>query len=145
MQTSLYAVSSRFSGAATASLHAAEAYRRLETDTRSPLELVVMLYDGALSRLGEASDAATRGDVRSRGTAVSKALAIILSLQDSLNMERGGEVALGLDRLYTYAGQRLLDVGLQQDVAAIDEVRGLLRTVRDAWHQITTTQPAGVP
>ena len=38
-----------------AASRAAQAYRRVESESRSPLELVVMLYDGALRFLGEAS------------------------------------------------------------------------------------------
>jgi flagellar protein FliS len=114
----------------------AAAYRQVEAQSRSPLELVVMLYDGALARLTEAGAAAARGDLRARGTAVSKALAIIASLQETLNVEAGGTVAVELDRLYAYASQRLLDVTLKQDTSGIHEVHRLLSQLRDAWQQI---------
>lgn len=114
----------------------AAAYRQVEAQSRSPLELVVMLYDGALARLTEAGTAHARGDLRSRGTAVTKALAIISALQETLNVQSGGSVAIELDRLYTYASQRLLDVTLKQDVSGIQEVHRLLAQLREAWHQI---------
>lgn len=114
----------------------AAAYRQVEAQSRSPLELVVMLYDGALARLTEAGAAHARGDLRSRGTAVTKALAIISALQETLNVQSGGSVAIELDRLYTYASQRLLDVTLKQDVSGIQEVHRLLAQLREAWHQI---------
>ena len=114
----------------------ASAYRQVEAQSRSPLELIVMLYDGALARLTEASTAAARGDVRAQGTAVSRALAIISSLQETLNLQAGGDVAAELDRLYTYASGRLIDVTLKGDVAGIQEVHRLLSGLRDAWHQI---------
>jgi flagellar protein FliS len=119
-----------------ASVRGAAAYRQVEAQSRSPLELVVMLYDGALARLSEAGTAADAGDVRARGTAVTKALAIIGSLQETLNVRDGGPVAAELDRLYTYSSQRLLDVTLKQDVSGIREVHGLLAPLRDAWEQI---------
>lgn len=114
----------------------AAAYRQVDAQSRSPLELVVMLYDGALARLTEADAAASRGDLPARGTAVSKALAIVTSLQENLNIEAGGSVAVELDRLYTYSSQRLLDVTIKQDVSGIQEVRRLLSQLREAWHQI---------
>lgn len=114
----------------------ASAYRQVEAQSRSPLELVVMLYDGALARLTEASAAAARGDVRAQGTAVSKALAIITALQETLNLQAGGDVAAELDRLYTYASGRLVDVTLKGDIAAVHEVHHLLSGLRNAWHQI---------
>jgi len=121
---------------------AAQVYRQIDTESRSPLELVVMLYDGALRFLGEAADAAARNDLRARGRAISRVLAIIGELQSTLDVEKGGVVADQLDDLYTYITSRLLDVTLKQDLTAIDEARKLLSPIRDAWSQITTQVPA---
>jgi len=78
---------------------AAQAYRRVESESRSPLELVVMMYDGALRFLGEAADAAERGDLRARAHAISRVMAIISELQNTLDLEKGGAVADQLDDL----------------------------------------------
>jgi flagellar protein FliS len=123
-----------------AASRAAQAYRRVESESRSPLELVVMMYDGALRFLEEASDAVERGDLRARAHAVSRTLAIIGELQNTLDVEKGGAVADQLDDLYTYLTSRLLDVALKQDVTAIEEARKLLSPIRDAWSQISNTQ-----
>ena len=122
---------------------AAQAYRRVESESRSPLELVVMLYDGALRFLGEASAAAARGDLRARAHAISRTLAIIAELQNTLDIEKGGAVADQLDDLYTYISARLLDVALKKDVTAIDEAQKLLTPIRDAWSQIATQHTVG--
>ena len=122
---------------------AAQAYRRVETESRSPLEIVVMLYDGALRFLVEAREAHARGDRRARAHAVSRTLAIVAELQNTLDLEQGGQVAEQLDNLYIYLTSRLLDVTLKQDVAAIDEVHKLLTPIRDAWGQIAS--PAAAP
>lgn len=124
---------------ATATPRGIHAYRRVEAETRSPLELVVLSYDGVLSSLSEASAAAARGDLRRRGAAVSKALAIICSLQESLNVAEGGAIAAELDRLYTYASRRLLEVTSKHDVSGLQEVHKLMSGLRDAWHQIATS------
>lgn len=122
---------------------AAQAYRRVESESRSPLELVVMLYDGALRFLGEASEAAARGDLRARAHAISRTLAIIAELQNTLDVEKGGAVADQLDDLYTYISSRLLDVALKKDVTAIEEAHKLLTPIRDAWSQVATQQTVG--
>ena len=103
---------------------ATQAYRRVESESRSPLELVIMLYDGALRFLGEASDAAARGDLRTRANAISRTLAIIAELQNTLDLEKGGAVA-----------------ALKKDVTAIDEARKLVTPIRDAWSQVAA-QPS---
>ena len=125
-----------------AASRAAQAYRRVESESRSPLELVVMLYDGALRFVDEARAAHARHDLRARGQAISKTLAIIGELQNTLDMEKGGAVAEQLDNLYTYINSRLIDVTLKQDVAACDEVHKLLTTLRDAWSQASSQPPA---
>lgn len=124
-------------------IRGAEAYRQTEAKSRSPLELVVMLYDGALRFVGEAIEADAAGQIGRRGQAISKALAIIGELQSTLNVESGGQVAAELDRLYTYLQGRLLDVAMKKDRQALPEAQRLLSTLRDAWYQIAN--PAGAP
>jgi flagellar protein FliS len=121
---------------------AAQTYRRVESESRSPLELVVMLYDGALRFIDEARAAHARKDLRARGRAISKTLAIVGELQNTLDMEKGGPVAEQLDDLYTYINSRLIDVTVKQDIAACDEVHKLLSTLRDAWSQISSKPAA---
>lgn len=103
-----------------------------------------MLYDGALASLTEARVASGPGDARKRSAAVSKALRIVCTLQETLNLAEGGSVAAELDRLYSYASQRLLDVTVKKDLTAIAEVHKLLTGLRDAWHQIATQPPASL-
>ena len=121
----------------------AEVYKRIEADSRSPMELVVMLYDGALRFVGEARVALARQDVAARGAAISRALTIVAELQNTLNVEAGGEIAKELDRLYTFVNLRLLDVTVKQDAKALDEVETVLVTLRDGWAQIAATAPGG--
>lgn len=118
-----------------------ETYRRVTADTRSPVELVVMLYDGAIRFVGEAREAADRNDIVHRTRAVSRALAIVTELQNTLRLDDGGDVARELDRLYTYMTERLLDSNVKRDRKALDEVHRLLTTVREGWAQVGA--PAG--
>lgn len=119
----------------------AEAYRRIEAQSCSPLELVVMLYDGALRFTSAARDAQVRGDVRARGEALSRVLAIVTELQNTLDLAAGGSVAAKLDRLYAYLIARIADVGAKEDRGAIDEIYRLLSTVRDGWARIASRTP----
>ena len=114
----------------------ADAYRRTSVQSSSPLELVVMLYDGAIRFVLEAREAIARNDVRARTTAVSRALAIVAELQNTLNLNDGGDIAKELDRLYAYISTRLFDVTAKADDHAAQEVHKLLSTLRDGWAQI---------
>jgi flagellar secretion chaperone FliS len=127
----------------SAASRGALAYRTVDAQSRSPLELVVMLYDGAIRFLGEARDAEQRKDVWGHATAVSKALAIVGELRSTLNLEEGGDMALDLDRLYDYMTTRLLEISTKRDASGLEEVRQLLTTVREGWVQVSaaTSQP----
>lgn len=108
-------------------------YKQTEVQSRTPLELVTMLYDGALRFLSTARDAIDRHDIPARREALNRALAIIAELQSTLNMDAGGPIAVQLDQLYEYANFRLLDAAMRDDAAPIDEVRRILEVLRDGW------------
>jgi flagellar protein FliS len=122
---------------------AATQYLQTQVQSRTPLELVVMLYDGAIKHADLARDALVAGNIPVRRHALSKLLAIIGELQSTLDMDRGGEIAEQLDRLYSWAMARVMDAVVTRDVTPIDEVRGVLDTLRDAWRTIATNQPVG--
>ena len=124
-----------------ASPRGAEAYRRIEAESRSPMELVLMLYDGALRFVGEAREAMARKDVRARGEAISRTLAIVAELQNTLNVSEGGDIAGELDRLYTYINSRLLAATANHDAAALEEVHKVLMTLREGWAHVATLAP----
>ena len=86
-----------------------DTYRRTAVQSSSPVQLVVMLYDGALRFCGEARGASLlRRDVAAKGKALSKALAIVGELQGTLDLERGGDVAISLHQLYSFLTDRLM-------------------------------------
>ena len=118
---------------------AAQAYLQTHVQSRSPLELVVMLYDGLLRFLGEAGAAIENQSLHSKRESISKALAVLSELQSTLNMEQGGDVAASLDALYTYVNGRVLEASIQNDRGPLDECVRLLRTLREAWSEIAST------
>jgi flagellar secretion chaperone FliS len=121
---------------------AASQYLQSQIQASSPLELVVMLYDGAIRAADAAADAMIRGDIPARKVAMSKLIAIIGELQSTLNLEQGGKIAADLDRLYSWATARLLDAIVERDVRPIEEVRRVLDSLREAWQTIASA-PAG--
>ena len=122
---------------------AANQYLQTQVQSRTPLELVVMLYDGAIRWADAAHDAMRAEDIRARRQALSKLMAIIGELQSTLDMERGGQIAEDLDRLYSWATSRLMDAVVARDDRPIREVRGVLASLREAWQTIATGQTVG--
>ena len=115
---------------------AAQTYRRTEIQSRSPLELVIMLYDGANRWMTQARNAIERGDGPAKHEAIDRSLAIIVELQNVLNLQEGGEIAASLDSLYSFVNERLIDANMHNDVDAVDEAIKVLAPLHDAWTQL---------
>ena len=112
--------------------------------TIPPALQIVMLYDGAIARLREARRAAEEGRIEDRCRAVEKATAIIDALHACLDLERGGEIAATLDRLYTYASVRMQLINTRNDVGVCDEIAARLTELRNAW-SVIAEGGAGTP
>ncbi len=110
------------------------AYQRVQTETSSPGQLVVLLYEALLTDLQRADAALADGDSEMAHARLMRAQAIVLELGASLDRSYG-EIPEQLGALYGYAYRRLLDANLQKDRAAVVEVAALMRPLRDAWLQ----------
>jgi flagellar protein FliS len=120
-------------------------YLEVEVRTANPLQLIVMLYDGAVKYLQEAREHLRRGDIEGRTRSINRALAIVSELQATLNFEEGGPVARSLESLYAYMKGRLIAANLGQEDKALSEVISLLSTLKSAWQELASLglqQPA---
>lgn len=120
---------------------AINAYAQISVDgsvaTASPHKLITMLFEGALLSIAAARGHMQRGEVAEKGTAISKAIAIIdEGLKLSLDMKAGGDLAQKLDALYEYMCLRLLMANLKNDPEPLDEVASLLNDLKSAWVEI---------
>jgi flagellar protein FliS len=121
------------------------AYLRTQVQSSTPLERVVMLYDAAIRALDGARESMTQHDLLARRAAISKLLAIVTELQNTLDLERGGKIAQDLDRLYDFVLTRILDALTSQQPAGLDDARRVLGPLRDAWQAIAASPAAAVP
>lgn len=117
-----------------------EEYNRINiasgVEEADPHRLIQMLMRGALEKIATAKGYLTRGDLSNKGVHISWAISIIEGLRTSLNMDQGGEVAKNLEDMYEYMIRRLLKANLENDIKLLDEVSGLLLTVKSAWDKI---------
>lgn len=115
-------------------------YKKIATQTASPGQLVLMLYDGAI-RFLEKSLAGFQFDDPLEFCAtvhnnIQRAQAIINEMNRSLNMEGGGEVSENFRRLYSYLENRLQEANIHKRKEPIEEVIGRLTVLRDSWAEM---------
>ena len=110
---------------------------RSSLKTVSPLDSVVLLYDGVLARIARASAAAQAGNTLAQLDHVVRAVQILNGLNQSLDMEAGGRVAVSLRDMYGALAVALYNsVGRSNAVEACDKIAVAVRKTRDAWAQI---------
>ncbi|MEW6313219.1 MAG: flagellar export chaperone FliS [Pseudomonadota bacterium] len=103
----------------------------------SPHQLVLLLFDGALSAIANAKLHMSRKEIAAKGEAISKAISIIdAGLKASLDDHAGDQIAQNLKALYEYMGKRLLWANMKNSADALDEVTGLLLELKGAWEAI---------
>lgn len=114
-----------------------KSYRQTATLTAPPGQIVLMLYDGALRFLERARAGFSHEDPAELNMTVNnnlqRAREIIRALDLALNMEKGGELAATLDRLYDYFERQLVQSNFRKNPEGIEEVIRHLTVLRDAW------------
>ncbi len=111
----------------------------------SPTRLVQIMFEQILSHLATARGAMRRitdnrpaNEVVAKGNAVAKSLGLIGQLNGTLDMERGGQVAMNLRALYEYMTNRLILANATNDQGVVAEVAGLVAKIKSGWDQIVT-------
>lgn len=114
-------------------------------DAANPVELIVMLYDGAILSCNSAIPHVKTNDFKQKGHFIYKAIRIIQSgLKMSLNYDEGGKIAINLDALYTYMTKQLVKANIENVEEPINEVVQLLKELRSAWLAISKTEAANI-
>lgn len=121
--------------------YAKNAYTNTKVNTASPVDLVIMLYDGAIDSLNRTSFCMSRKDYSRKAEYVSRATNIIGELASSLNMEAGKDVARNLRDLYFYMMSTIARANRENDIEKINHVADLLKNIRSAWQQIRQGAP----
>lgn len=121
-----------------------QAYAKIEVESAvmsaSQHQLVIMLFDGALSALVRARLFLQDGNIPAKGLALSKAINIIENgLKVGLVDNNGDELTQNLIALYAYMVRRLLHANVNNDASAIEEVETLLRNIADGWKEVAGT------
>ena len=111
----------------------------------SPARLVQIVFEHILSELAAAQGCMERiqdnlplNEVIAKGKALGKAIRLIIQLNETLDMERGGQIAMNLRSLYDYMLARLTLANTTNDARIIAEVVSLVRKVKSGWDQIVT-------
>lgn len=108
-------------------------YKENSIFTSSPEELTLMLYNGLVRFIMQGQLAIDEKNVEKANNCIIKAQDIIVYFRQTLDMKY--EVSEGLDSIYEYMYNRLIEANTQKDKAVLEEVLGLAKELRDTWSQ----------
>ncbi|HET6514371.1 MAG TPA: flagellar export chaperone FliS [Thermodesulfovibrionales bacterium] len=113
-------------------------YNHIIVDTSTtPLDLIIMLYDGAIVYLNKTVSYMNQGRGLQKDRYLSKSMAVIENLLASLNLDAGGQTALSLQDIYLYMLRELTIANTTNDSVKVRNVEGLLKKLRVAWRQLS--------
>lgn len=118
-------------------------YRKTAVNSASPLQLVVMLYDGALRHLHAGCVAMESKNYFEQNASFTKAQKVLSELMACLDMQKGGEVAHQLMALYTYCYNQIVEANIEDDPAKVRNCEHVLRELRESWVKLESDWRAG--
>ncbi len=115
----------------------ANVYKNVEVTSADRIKLIVMVYDAAIASLRQAQKCHRRNDILKRNQQISRAQTIIHELNNSLDSQRGQEIAATLRDLYHFLSRHIGAVLTDNEITKIDESLKILTDLRGTWHELS--------
>ena len=114
----------------------AQAYATTQISTASSVQVVVLLYDGAISSMKLAQEGIVALNFHDKARFLDRALRVVGELSASLNMEEGGVVAKDLQRLYEYIQFELTQANRKNEPGRLEAPIRCMSVIREAWQDL---------
>jgi len=114
----------------------AQAYATTQISTASSVQVVVLLYDGAISSMKLAQEGMVALNFHDKARFLDRALRVIGELSASLNMDEGGVVAKDLQRLYEYIQFELTQANFKNEPGRLEGPIRCMTVIREAWQEL---------
>ena len=114
----------------------AQAYATTQISTASSVQVVVLLYDGAISSMKLAQESIVTLNFHDKARFLDRALRVVGELSASLNMEEGGVIAKDLQRLYEYIQFEVTQANLKNEPGLLEGPIRCMRAIRESWQEL---------
>ena len=108
----------------------------VQTEGASPHRLIQILMDGAIEKINVAKGLIERRNIPEKIRNINWALSMIDGLRQSLDLEKGGEIAINLESLYDYMQRRLIVANAENNPLILDEIASLMLEIKSAWDAV---------
>lgn len=111
----------------------------------SPEQLVVILLEGAQRFLNQATAAIRNRDIPGKARSINKVSAIVEELTVWLDLEKGGEVATNLARVYDWWLHELFEASQANNPDRLDHLMHQMSDIRGAWEDLHRQRAGAQP
>jgi flagellar secretion chaperone FliS len=101
-----------------------------------PHTLISLVMQHILGNLAAAKGAIERKEIQNKGKMLNKVIGLIGELQNSLDMEKGGELSENLYGLYGYMISQVTQANIKNETHQLAEVAGLIAEIKSGWDTI---------
>ncbi|WP_066386612.1 flagellar export chaperone FliS [Helicobacter himalayensis] len=122
------------------STNAYNLYQQNAVMVESPVKLVEMLYEGILRFCAQAKRYMEAGDIEKKIYYINRTTDIFTELLNTLDYEKGGDVAAYLTGLYTHQIKLLTQANVTNDTSKIDIVINVARGLLEAWREVNAQE-----
>lgn len=113
-----------------------------QAESISPHKLIELMFEGAIERIEQAKSTLSAGQEEQTGQLIGKVVNIVDGLKGSLDHDGGGDIASGLDTLYSYINERLNAAEMDTGNDILNEAEQLLKEVKSGWNAIAPMEVA---
>ena len=101
-----------------------------------PHTLISLIMQHILGNLAGAKGAIDRKEIENKNNMLRKVIGLIGELQNSLDMEKGGEISTNLYDLYAYMIRQINKANMNNTTEELTEVSGLITEIKTGWDGI---------
>lgn len=110
------------------------------SQTMSQVQQIISLYDAILKALYKGKQAMNQNNPAERYNNIKKASDIVIVLRDSLDFEKGGEIAKTLHEYYQSINFSLFKLLGENNIKLCEKIDADLRAMRASWCEIEKNQ-----
>jgi flagellar protein FliS len=118
-------------------------YKQSSIETASPEKLLLMLFDGGIKFLNLGNLAIEQKDYSSANKWFVKVQDILSELMVSLDIDKGGEIASNLYKLYEFYRNEVVKANITKNAELLPPVLEFFRLYRDMWAEAARTVRIG--
>ena len=110
-----------------------QSYKTANIATADRGKLVLMIYDHCLKWTRKAEEELTANNLEKMARAVHRVQGGLTELMCALDMEKGGDIAKNLFRLYDFYSRHLTMAIKDRSTQCLQDVLAMMTALREAW------------